>query len=500
MKKSTRTLRALLLLGALSSIAACGDDDDKGPESDASVPGPTDAGTGTPTGETGTQSPAGDASTTTPGGDSGTVPTTMLTACPPPTMDIGQACALAAPATNPLKQNLMLAPVQGKQGYALMGGVFVGEDVGGGAQPEAKARVTLTIAPGTTIFGSDNLSFLLINRGSKIEAVGTASQPIVFTSAQSVKAPGQWGGLILNGRASTNQGTNVMGEAETGFYGGPDDADSSGTLRYVRVEFTGGKVNATNELNGIAFQGAGSGTTVEYVHAHGSDDDAFEFFGGTVNAKYLVATAYGDDGLDWVMGYRGKIQYAVVQQWARVSSNDPNGIEADNWQDAPSAAPISSPTLSNITLIGGPAVPNAKGAILRRGTQAKFHNMLFLGFNTACLHIDGAESGSYAGTSLSLVNSRISCTKSYFTDTAPSAEQTMFEAAGANNMAIAAGTALLTDPNSMTAPNFLPTAGSPVLTGGVAPAGDAFFTAEPFIGAMGATSWINGSWMQITPF
>src|SRR5690606_625608 len=109
-----------------------------------------------------------------------------------------------------------------------------------------------------------------------------------------------------------------------------DPADNSGVLRYVRLEWTGGKVNDTNELNGIAFQGVGSGTVVEYVHVHGGDDDSIEWFGGTVNAKYLLATAPGDDGLDWTDGYTGKIQYAIVQQWPRVSSSDPNGIEADN--------------------------------------------------------------------------------------------------------------------------------------------------------------------------
>lgn len=498
MKKSTRTLAALLLLGAMSNIAACGDDDD-----DDATPGAGDGSTPAPNPDAG-MNPLIDAAQPAPADGStpsNPMPTPTLTACPAPTMDVGMACLLTAPASNPLKQDLTLAPVQGKLGYALMGGVFIGEDVGGEAQPAAgKARVTLTVRPGTTILGSDALSFLLIQRGSKIVAEGTADSPIVFTSAQATKAPGQWGGLILNGRAPTNQGSNVMGEAETGFYGGPDEADNSGVLKYVRLEFTGGKVNATNELNGVAFQGVGNGTVVDFVHVHASDDDAFEFFGGTVNAKHLVATATGDDGLDWVMGYRGKIQYAVVQQWMRVSSNDPNGIEADNWQDAPSAAPVSNPVLSNLTVVGGAAVPNAKGAILRRGTQGKLHNALFIGWNAACLHVDGAESGGFAGNQLAMQNSRIACTKNYFGTMAPVAEQVMFEAAGANNQTIAAGTALLTDATSATAPNFAPVAGSPLLAGGAAPAGDAFFTAEPFIGALGASSWISGSWMKITPF
>ncbi|MET0285531.1 MAG: hypothetical protein ABW352_13710 [Polyangiales bacterium] len=485
----------------MCGAVACGDDDEPNntpAQPDASL---IDAGTD---GATPPPPPPSDASTDTgvPGLDSGLPPTQPLTACPthPNVRDQGQVCVITGARGNEIKQSLSLAPVTGKMGYLLQDGVFVGEDVGGDAAPAAgKATVTLTIAPGTKLFGASPLSFLLIQRGSKLEAAGTKEAPIVFTSASATPAPGQWGGLIINGRAPTNQGTNVAGEAETGFYGGPDAADNSGTLKYVRLEFTGGKVNDTNELNGVAFQGVGNGTTVDYVHVHASDDDAFEWFGGTVNAKHLVATAPGDDGLDWVAGYTGKIQYAIVQQWTRVSSTDPTGIEADNLQTMPAATPISSPTLSNITLIGGAGVTNGRGANLRRGTGARLHSSVVTGFNTGGLVVTEPETIAQIGTTLAIKNSVFSNTTNYILPSMATvnAAQQLGEFAGAANQAVAVGTQLLTDPTSKT-PNFKPQAGSALLTGGVTPAGDAFFANETFIGAVGADDWTAG-WVTITP-
>jgi hypothetical protein len=500
MLMSNRTASALLLAGAMCGAVACGDDDEPSntPQPDASL---IDAGTD---GAAPPPPPPGDAGvvdTGVPGIDSG-VPMQTLTACPthPNVRDQGQVCVITGARGAEIKQSLTLAPVQGKMGYLIQDGVFVGEDVLGDAAPAAgKATATLTIAPGTKLFGASRLSFLLVQRGSKIEAVGTKEAPIVFTSASATPAPGDWGGLILNGRAPTNQGTNVAGEAETGFYGGPDAADSSGTLKYVRLEFSGGKVNDTNELNGIAFQGVGNGTTVDYVHVHATDDDAFEWFGGTVNAKHLVATAFGDDGLDWVAGYNGKIQYAVVQQWTRVSSSDPTGIEADNLQTMPAATPISSPTLSNVTLIGGTGVANGRGANLRRGTGARIHSSVIANFATGGLVVSEPETIAQIGTTLAIKNSVFSNTTNYIlpSGATTSPAQQLAEFAGSANQVVAVGTQLLTDPTSKT-PNFKPQAGSPLLTGGVTPAGDAFFTSETFVGAIGADDWTAG-WVAITP-
>ena len=157
--------------------------------------------------------------------------------------------------------------------YLLRGGVFVGDEVN---------ETILTIEPGVTIYGeSATKGMLTINRNSKIMAEGTREEPIVLTSDKPVgqRSRGDWGGLIINGNAPLNTGEEAYGEGGTGYYGGNDPNDNSGVLRYVRVEFAGREISPDNELNGIAFQGVGSGTTVEYVQVHMNKDDGVEFFG-----------------------------------------------------------------------------------------------------------------------------------------------------------------------------------------------------------------------------
>ena len=193
--------------------------------------------------------------------------------------------------------------------YSISGYTRVGEDVGGdAANPRANQRsATLTIEPGVTIFGSSGQDALVINRGSRINAVGEKTKPIVFTSRQSVEGTtnvdsiGQWGGLVLLGRAPT---ANCIGSVTPGtaaceaevegvtgaYYGGNAPGDSTGTLKYVRVMHSGFEVLPNVELNGITLAGLGSGTSIEYVQVHNSSDDGFEWFGGTVNNRYLVAT------------------------------------------------------------------------------------------------------------------------------------------------------------------------------------------------------------------
>ncbi|MFM2417234.1 MAG: hypothetical protein RL385_1957, partial [Pseudomonadota bacterium] len=348
----------------------------------------------------------------------------------------------------------------------------------------------------TTVYAEDSTAFLLIQRGSKIEAVGTADKPIVFTTAADVKTPGSWGGLLINGRSLHNKGNDVVGEAGTGNYAGPDADDNSGTLQYLRIEFGGAQLNAENEFNGLTLSGVGSGTTVDHIHVHANNDDGIEFFGGTVNAKYVVSTANGDDGLDWTSGFAGKIQYAVVQQWGSISSTDPRGIEADNDKDNGALAPISNPTLSNITVVGSSEVPgmNAEGAMLRRGTYAQIDNAVFLNFSSSCLRVDGPESQAAIGAGdLAMHNVRAYCAKN-FHDTG---SQALFSEANGNEVLDSKD--VLEDAYSKT-PNFLPKADSGLLTGGKAPS-DKFFEAAAFIGAMGEDDWTKeGSWVAIEAF
>jgi hypothetical protein len=254
--------------------------------------------------------------------------------------------------------------------YVLRGAVFI------------EAGATLNIQAGTRIIGESGSSgTLIVSRGGRLNAIGTATQPIVFTSDQPIgsRSRGDWGGLIINGRAPVNlEGGEGEGEGDTGVYGGNDENDNSGVLRYVRVEFSGIEFSPDNELNGIAFQGVGRGTQVDHVQAHMSRDDAMEWFGGTVDGKYLVMSNAADDNLDWTFGWRGRLQFVTVTQ--RGDDAD-NGIEADGNEFNNNATPRSHPQIYNITLCGDPRGPESpRAANLRRGTQFTIRNFLVTGF------------------------------------------------------------------------------------------------------------------------
>jgi hypothetical protein len=251
--------------------------------------------------------------------------------------------------------------------WMISGGVFV-ED-----------GATLTIPSGQTVFADPSLtSFLSIKQGGKIMAEGTSSSPIVFTPLKSDPTYGDWGGLIINGKAKLNTGFSAEGEGGTGIYGGDNDEDNSGVLRYIRVEYAGKILGTDNELNGFSFNGVGSGTVVEYIQAYKGADDGIEFFGGTVNVRYAVSTHNQDDAFDWTHGWRGKGQYWYVQQG--VDGGD-RGIEADNNSDDNTLAPYSNPTLANITLNGvddGDGLNT--GMRLREGTKGQIYNAYVTGF------------------------------------------------------------------------------------------------------------------------
>lgn len=271
--------------------------------------------------------------------------------------------------------------------YQLQGGVFIGND--------NKNKATLTIQPGTTIVGASGADFLVITRGSKINANGTAKSPIVFTTKNEKPTRGSWGGLVINGNAPincsapTNGFCEAEGEGATGLYGGKNAADNSGVLKFVRVEFAGYEITPENELNGIAFQGVGNGTTVDYVQVHMNADDGVEFFGGTVNIKHLVLTGNKDDSMDWTSGWTGKAQFVLIKQ-AKDEGN--NGIEADSLKSPMDAEPRSNPTLSNVTLLGSEtAKKGGAGILLRRGTGLKLYNSVVKGFKKGGLDVDDAE-------------------------------------------------------------------------------------------------------------
>jgi len=293
--------------------------------------------------------------------------------------------------------------------YTLQTGINVGDDAG--------TDVTLTIPAGTLIKGTDErLSFIAVQRGSKIEANGTAAAPVVFTSgaAEGGRQAGDWGGLIINGRATSNAGNDVVGEGGTGNYGGTDDGDSSGTLSYVRVEFAGRQITNDNELNGIAFQGVGSGTTVSNIHVHQSKDDGVEFFGGTVSATNVILTCIGDDNLDWTDGWTGGVTNLVAHHCA---GDGDNGIEADNDGDDPNASPRSKPTLDKMTFIAAPGGADSDfGMLLRRGTGATISNSIFVGYSDACVAVDTDQTFTNFGADLTMTNTLIACEGALFCD------------------------------------------------------------------------------------
>lgn len=251
--------------------------------------------------------------------------------------------------------------------YMLSGGVFVDNNS------------TLTIECGTTIYAADDLTipFLAIQRGSKINAIGSENCPIVFTSIKSIPAPGDWGGIIINGRAPINNGVDPVGEGQTGAYGGNSSGDNSGVLQYVRVEYAGKQITADTELNGFSFNGVGNGTTLDHLQAYMCADDGFEFFGGTVNLSYALSYGAGDDSFDFTYGWTGEGNY-----WRAVQSatEGDRGIEGDNNSSNNSATPFSNPTLSNIELIGRGTAASTSGAKFREGTKASITNLVVSDF------------------------------------------------------------------------------------------------------------------------
>lgn len=250
--------------------------------------------------------------------------------------------------------------------YTFNGGVHV------------KSGATLTIQPGVTIVAQhdETVDYILIEQGAKIDAQGTAAQPIVMTSEK--KEAGAWGGLHICGYAHTNNGS---GKSEIGNapYGGNNDADNSGTLKYIRLEYTGYAFDEEHEANGVSFYGVGNGTTVEHLQAYQGSDDGFEFFGGSVNVKYMVVTSCSDDSFDWTEGWNGKAQFLVAYQEGESSLGYACDclMECDNNGTNNAATPVAHPTIANATLIGNGG--DAQGVRLRAGTQVELYNTIITG-------------------------------------------------------------------------------------------------------------------------
>jgi len=389
-----------------------------------------------------------------------------------------------------------------------------------------KNNATLTIEPGTIIKGiSGTKAALIIERGSKIMAAGTSDKPIVFTSdkPKGQRSYGDWGGLVLCGKAPTNKhdsGTGV-GIAEGGLaslYGGTDPVDNSGTLQYVRIEFPGIGLTATanSEVNGLTLYAVGSGTIIDHIQVSYSGDDSYEWFGGTVQMKYLVALRGWDDDWDTDNGFSGKVQFFVsLRDPAIADQSGSNGFESDNDADGSTLTPTTSALFVNGSVFG-PKVSTSTtinslfqhGMQIRRGSRLSIYNTVIAGWPYG-LYVDGALGDSPAQANnnvLQIENSVMSGMGSNYKTNATSLQSpdAWFLATNpARNNAVLATNDLLqvTAPFNLTAPNFLPAAGSPLLTGASftnTRLTDSFFTVVAYKGAFGTTDWTSG-WCNFDP-
>jgi len=382
---------------------------------------------------------------------------------------------------------------------------------------------TLTIEPGTRIEGEQGAA-LVIARGAKIMAEGTAAQPIVFTSAQpdGQKTRGFWGGVAVLGAAPINTnhvGANQSDEASfeafpndvpEAKFGGASPHDNSGILRYVRIELGGYQIVVDREYNNLTLAGVGDATQVDHVQVHGGSDDGIEIFGGTVNLKHIVSSQNENDGFDASDGWRGKAQFVVVQNVApSAAAESSNGYELDNHAPGDPAAftaqPRTQPTVYNVTLIGKHDYVEGQGSfatVLRRGTGGQFFNHVIMSFPRGLEVRDAATADQLSIEDLFIKSSIIFGNDdmgrnwpspqpsndideaSYFT------QQTWMNRFVDPRLPAAAF--------SLTAPTFKPEAGSPALSGGMAPPNDGFFdAAATFIGAVGSDDWTLG-WTAYT--
>ena len=250
---------------------------------------------------------------------------------------------------------------------------------------QVQAPATLTIEPGVTVIARNNgqINYILIEQGAKINAVGTADRPIVLTAEK--QSHGAWGGLHICGKSHTNvdggRGTSEIGNA---VYGGSEENDNSGELKYVRLEYTGYSLDEEHEANGLSLYGVGSGTKISYVQAYKGSDDGIEFFGGSVNIDHCVVVDCTDDSFDWTEGWNGNATNIVAYQ---ISSECDCLMECDNNGSDFSATPVSRPVISYATFVGNNSTENTRGLRFRAGTEVELSYALVTG-KSKCITLE----------------------------------------------------------------------------------------------------------------
>ena len=367
---------------------------------------------------------------------------------------------------------------------------------------------SITIEPGTVLVGAGGTAdYLYVNPGNKIFAEGLPHAPIVLTSPNdgfiegTQAQAGEVGGLVVSGNAPCNSSPDenlCFSEFDpTLRYGGDDPFDSSGVVKYWQVRYGGFEFQPNREVNGYTMQAVGNGTVLSHLQSYANLDDAIEFFGGTVNARYIVGTAGNDDGIDWDEGFSGKVQYALMVYTD--ASNGDHGFEAANNPDNDDALPRATPVVSNVTLLG--AAGTGDGIRLKEGSAGQIWNSVVTGFEANCIRFIDLPTYNAAGTLEALTgDTAIAGTiidpncGSLFRDEdgAPFAVEDLFNALPGNMVA---------DPML---DGFMPMPGSPALSGGLrvvelspgSPlelgAPEEFFDNVPYRGAFGTVDWTAG--------
>lgn len=402
--------------------------------------------------------------------------------------------------------------------YKLTGKVYV------------KAGGTLNIAPGTIIKGDVATagSCLIVTRGGKINAVGTPTQPIVFTSSATPgnKSTGDWGGLVIAGNARVNvtggigtfEGGNLAnpdGTTSDGQYGGLNDLDNSGELKYVRIEYAGFPFAPNNELNGLTMGGVGSGTKISYIQVSYGLDDAFEWFGGTVNCDHLVSFRGNDDDFDTDFGFSGKVQFGVALRDTAVADavSGANGFESDNDAAGSGNGPKTRAIFSNFTMVGPRHTGSVsdtnynknfkRGAHIRRNSEQSIFNSIFMGWPTGN-HIDGDSCHKNADSSLLVMQNNVIAGCKLNLDSVGGVTWNIspwFNATANENTIYSANSdVMLTSPFDYFNPNFRPTSTSPMLSGAAFtnPKLANGFTSVNYRGAFGTDDW-TADWTNFNP-
>ncbi|MGL4520186.1 MAG: hypothetical protein ACRCUJ_11005 [Phocaeicola sp.] len=421
--------------------------------------------------------------------------------------------------------------------YTLKGWVYVGEGS------------TLTIEPGTIIKGDkETQAALIVERGGKLIAKGDAQNPIVFTSEapKGSRKPGDWGGLIICGKAPNNQSEMQIEGGPRTRHGGSDAADNSGILSYVRVEFAGYPFAANQEINGITFGSVGSGTQVDHLQVSYCNDDSYEWFGGTVNAKYLVAYKGWDDDFDTDNGFSGKIQYGLIVRDPKMADTSrSNSFESDNCSDGASIEPYTTATFSNITMVGpvgrdgftnttdyingGSFNPNNGSALglyqsaiqVRRNSRLNLFNSVAIGYPIGFM-LDGQRGDTPGAAANGLMNienlwlAGMTITGSDFNgvykdqlwdaktntvidENQESFSSSYFKSIASNNLVEDASDLNFKDGSSVGV-NYMPNAGSPVLTAASFTNSKlSGFDQVAYVGAFDTNdNWLNG-WTNFDP-